>query len=76
MTEERTDQQDLAPEFMAKLDKLKDALLVVLLRRLGGDLIISTEEIDDIEHDIWIDPLPDVVSGDGAIRFHLVRKTL
>ena len=35
-----------APEHAAALDNMKDQLLIVLIKRLGGDVTIPIEEID------------------------------
>ena len=39
--------RDLAPEHTALLDDLKDQLLIVFLRRLGGKASIPVEEVND-----------------------------
>ena len=36
-----------APEHAAILDDLKDQLLIVLLKRLGGNVILPVAEVDD-----------------------------
>ena len=39
--------RDEAPLHAALLDDLKDQLLLVLIRRLGGDVSIPVSEVDD-----------------------------
>ena len=39
--------RDQAPEHAAVLDNLKDQLLLVFLKRLGGKVSIPVSEIDD-----------------------------
>ncbi len=36
-----------APEHAAAIDNMKDQLLLVLIKRLGGDVTIPVSEIDD-----------------------------
>ena len=36
-----------APEHAAMLDDFKDQLLIVLLKRLGGNVILPVAEVDD-----------------------------
>lgn len=48
-----------APEHAALLDDLKDQLLIVFLKRLGGVVDIPVGEIDDTGHDLFclrVDP--------------------
>lgn len=50
----------LSPEHAAMLDDLKDQLLIVFLKRLGGRLTIPVREIDDTGHDLFafqVDPV-------------------
>lgn len=37
----------VAPEHAAMIDNLKDQLLIVFLRRLGGRLTVPVKEVDD-----------------------------
>lgn len=41
-----------APEHCAVLDDFKDQLLIVLLKRLGGDVSIPVSEIDNTGNDL------------------------
>lgn len=41
-----------APLHAAVLDDLKDQLLIVLLKRLGGDVTIPVAEVDDTGQDL------------------------
>jgi len=45
--------RDLNPEHAAIMDDLKDQLLIVFLKRLGGEASISFTEIDDTGGDIF-----------------------
>jgi hypothetical protein len=42
-----------SPEHAALLDDLKDQLLIVFLKRLGGKLIVPVTEIDDTGNDLF-----------------------
>ena len=42
-----------APEHVAMLDDLKDQLLIVFLRRLGGKASIHVAEIDDTAQELF-----------------------
>lgn len=50
-----------APEHAALLDDLKDQLLIVFLKRLGGKAIIGVSEVDN--------------TGDDLLDFHLDQTT-
>ena len=39
--------RDLAPEHAGLIDNLKDQLLIVFLRRLGGEITVPVSEVDD-----------------------------
>lgn len=41
-----------SPEHAEVIDNLKDQLLIVFLKRLGGDVTIPVEEIDDTGGDM------------------------
>lgn len=48
-----------APEHAALLDDLKDQLLIVFLKRLGGKVTIPVAEVDDTGGDLFalrVDP--------------------
>ena len=47
MGQGRDEARKLAPEHVALLDNMRDQLLIVLLKRLGGNARIPVEEIDD-----------------------------
>lgn len=46
--------RSLAPEHAALLDDLKDQLLIVLLKRLGGKLDVPVSEVDDTGQDVML----------------------
>lgn len=43
----------LAPEHAAALDDLKDQLLIVFLKRLGGKVSIPVRDVDNTENDLF-----------------------
>lgn len=43
--------KDINPEHAKVMDELKDQLLIVFLKRMGGYAAISVSEIDDTEND-------------------------
>lgn len=62
----------LAPEHAALLDDLKDQLLIVFLKRLGGSINIPVKEVDDTGDDLFafsVDP------DKKEFHFELVRKS-
>ena len=44
----------LAPEHVALLENLRDQLLIVFLKRLGGRASIPVAEIDDTDNDLFV----------------------
>jgi hypothetical protein len=44
--------RSLAPEHAALLDDLKDQLLIVFLKRLGGSIKVPVAEVDDTGGDM------------------------
>lgn len=60
----------VSPEHVELLDKLKDQLLIIFLKRLGNELTLSVNEIDDTGNDLFL------FSFDAAEKtFHFeVRK--
>lgn len=59
-----------APEHAAVLDDLKDQLLIVLLKRLGGNVSIPIAEVDDtgsnlVTFSVW----------GGAFHFTVSKKS-
>ncbi len=52
--------REFAPEHAALLDELKDQLLIVFLKRLGGQVEIPVAEVDDTGQDLFafsVDPV-------------------
>lgn len=45
--------RDLGPEHAAVLDDLKDQLLIVFLKRMGGKVSIPVAEVDDTGQDMF-----------------------
>lgn len=60
----------LAPEHAALLDDLKDQLLIVFLKRLGGEVTIPVSEVDDTGSNTLAFSVKD-----GAFRFVLGWKS-
>lgn len=42
-----------APEHVAALDNMKEQLLIVFLKRLGGSISIPVSEVDDTSNDLF-----------------------
>ena len=59
------------PEHAALLDDLKDQLLIVFLKRLGGRVEIPVQELDDTGMDL----LSFRVDAHGLFHFALSRKS-
>lgn len=60
----------LAPEHAAVLDDFKDQLLIVFLKRLGGEVSIPLAEMDDTGMDLLSFSI-----RDGAFHFQHTRKS-
>lgn len=50
-----------APEHAAVLDDLKDQLLIVLVKRLGGEVVLPVSEVDD--------------TGQNTLSFKVIDRT-
>jgi len=59
-----------APEHAALLDDLKDQLLIVFLKRLGGTVTIPVSEVDNTGGDVLAFSLRD----GNAFHFEIQRK--
>jgi hypothetical protein len=59
-----------APEHAAVIDELKDQLLIVFLKRLGGNASIPVSEIDDTGGDI----LSMRIDADKVFHFEAFKK--
>lgn len=59
-----------APLHTAALDDLKDQLLIVFMKRLGGAVSIPVSEIDDTADDLL-----SFNFDDGAFNFSVRRKS-
>jgi len=58
-----------APEHAAVLDELKDQLLIVLLKRLGGTVAIPVAEVDDTGGNVVLMSI-----NDGVFHFEVRKK--
>ena len=60
-----------APEHAALLDDLKDQLLIVLIKRLGGKITLPIAEVDDTGQDM----LSMSVDPETGFYFEVVKKS-
>ena len=60
----------LGPEHAALMDDLKDQLLIVFLKRLGGKVTIPVAEVDNTGSDLFALSLKD-----GAFHFTIQKKS-
>lgn len=61
----------IAPEHADMIDDLKDQLLIVFLKRLGGKVVIPVAEVDDTGQDGLVFSVNEVTKD---FRFEIVRK--
>lgn len=61
--------REAAPAHAAVLDDLKDQLLIVLIKRLGGDVSLPIAEVDDTGGYLLAFNIKD-----GAFNFELKKK--
>ncbi len=59
----------LAPEHVAAIEEMKEQLLIVFLKRLGGRVTIPVREVDDTGGDLFMFSLVN-----GAFHFELRKK--
>lgn len=59
----------LGPEHVALLDDLRDQLLIVFLKRLGGTVNIPVTEVDDTGNEVMAFSVVD-----GMFHFEIQRK--
>lgn len=59
----------LAPEHVAALEEMKEQLLIVFLKRLGGRVTIPVHEVDDTGSDLFMFSLVN-----GAFHFEIRKK--
>ena len=59
-----------SPEHAALVDDLKEQLLIVFLKRLGGRLECSLAEVDDTSQDMFV-----LSFRDGRFLFEIERKS-
>jgi len=60
-----------APEHAAMLDDLKDQLLIVLIKRLGGKITLPVAEVDDTGQDM----LSMSVDPEKGFYFEVIKKS-
>ena len=60
----------LAPEHAALVDNLKEQLLIVFLKRMGGTASIPISEVDDTGQDLFTFSV-----RDGVFHFELRKKS-
>jgi hypothetical protein len=61
-----------APIHASVLDDLKDQILIVLMKRLGGNLTIPVEEVDDTSQDLV---MFSVDAESRTLHFEVVSKS-
>ena len=59
------------PEHAAVIDSFKDQLLIVFLKRLGGNVSIPLSEVDDTGRDL----LAFRIDGDQVFHFEIRNKS-
>jgi hypothetical protein len=69
MGQGREQARPLAPEHVALLDELRDQLLIVFLKRLGGTASFPVREVDDTGNDVMAFSVID-----GVFYFTIQRK--
>lgn len=62
--------RDLSPAHAALIDAMKEQLLIVFLKRLGGDVIIPVAEVDDTSQDTFSFKITD-----GKFHFKIGKKS-
>lgn len=62
--------RSIAPAHAALIDALKEQLLIVFLKRLGGDITVPVAEVDDTGLDLFAFSV-----RDGVFHFKLMRKS-
>lgn len=62
--------REFSPEHAALLDDMKDQLIIVLLKRLGGKVSIPVAEVDDTGSN-----LVSFNVTDGAFNFEVSKKS-
>jgi hypothetical protein len=60
----------ISPEHAALIDAMKEQLLIVFLKRLGGDITVPVAEVDDTGQDLFAFSV-----RDGVFHFKLMRKS-
>jgi|GEM_PF-2532289 len=60
-----------SPEHAAVLDDLKDQLLIVFLKRLGGKVSIPVAEVDDTGQDLFAFRIDEA----GVFHFEIRKKS-
>ncbi len=63
--------RDQAPEHAAMMDDLKDQLMIVFIKRMGGKVSIPVDEIDDTGQDM----LSLRVDENKVFHFELGKKS-
>ena len=58
-----------SPEHAAAMDELKDAMIMVMAKRLGGNFDITVAELDDLGQDLLSFAL-----NEGVFHFQIEKK--
>jgi hypothetical protein len=64
------------PSAAEVMDVLKDQLLIVLIERLGGEVVVPVSEIDEVPKDkmLGLEVVEDPSKLDKGFRFKVSRK--
>ena len=62
--------RDINPQHAELIDNLKEQLLIVFLKRLGGKVSIPVEEVDDTSQDLFLF----YVDSNNTFHFRLEKK--
>lgn len=62
--------RDIAPEHAELIDNLKEQMLLVLLKRLGGSVDVPVAEVDDTGQDMLL-----MSVKDGVFHFETSKKS-
>jgi len=59
-----------SPEYTDMLDDLKDQLLIVFLKRMGGRASFAVQEVDDTQQDLMT-----MAVANGIFHFEIKKKS-
>lgn len=62
--------KELSPETASVIDDLKDQLLIVFLKRLGGRAVFPLSEVDDTQNDLFTMK----IDSNNNFHFEVINK--